>query len=422
MGAGAAPGSVRSRRVATPRSHATARLALLGLTLACGCSLLSAADEESAPPTSVPPSEIPVPPPAPPAGAAPVLVTSESRGARAATKIERVTIESTPPTTRVVLALDGTAEPEVSLLVNQRLVIDVPGTTCESLPRVLEAPGDPLVERVRTGQHAAPAVKSRVVVDLRERADFTVRSQDQRIVVLLAPAGSGSAAAAAPSAANVILGAEPSGDARAAAPRVSVPPPGEPLPTPAVATPAAVEPAAVEPAVVEAPPAAVAGPIATPAAEPVEAAPPPPSSEALVEATPVPVPAPSPSDEPVSPSPAPAVEPLAPVTEASPSPPPLASPATESAPAAPLVEATRAPGRISIDFTEADVRTVIDLIAAAGGYRVIFTPEVAGTVSITLVDRPWEDALATVLRAKQLREVRHEDVMLVSPTPRNGAR
>ena len=89
-----------------------------------------------------------------------------------------------------------------------------------------------------------------------------------------------------------------------------------------------------------------------------------------------------------------------------------------------MVEATRSAKRISIDFTEADVRTVIDLIAAAGGYRVIFTPEVAGTISITLVDRPWEDALATVLRAKQLREVRHDDVMLVSPVPRgqNGAR
>jgi type IV pilus assembly protein PilQ len=74
--------------------------------------------------------------------------------------------------------------------------------------------------------------------------------------------------------------------------------------------------------------------------------------------------------------------------------------------------------RISIDFTETDVRTVIDLVAAAGGYRVIFTPEVAGSISITLVDRPWEDALATVLRARRLREVRHEDVMLVSPVAR----
>jgi len=71
--------------------------------------------------------------------------------------------------------------------------------------------------------------------------------------------------------------------------------------------------------------------------------------------------------------------------------------------------------RISIDFTETDVRTVIELIASAGGYQVIFTPDVAGVITVTLVDRPWEDALQTVLRAKMLREVRHEDLMLVSP-------
>jgi type II secretory pathway component HofQ len=61
------------------------------------------------------------------------------------------------------------------------------------------------------------------------------------------------------------------------------------------------------------------------------------------------------------------------------------------------------------------VRTVIQLIASAGGYQVMFTPEVGGTISISLVDRPWEDALMTVLRARRLREVRQDDVMLVSP-------
>ncbi|MBY0274946.1 hypothetical protein K2Z84_06375, partial [Candidatus Binatia bacterium] len=85
----------------------------------------------------------------------------------------------------------------------------------------------------------------------------------------------------------------------------------------------------------------------------------------------------------------------------------------------PAVAATRTTSkRISIDFTEADVRTVIELIAAAGGYHVLFTPDVGGTITISLVDRPWEDALVTVLRAKRLREVRHEDVMLVSPIGR----
>jgi type IV pilus assembly protein PilQ len=100
----------------------------------------------------------------------------------------------------------------------------------------------------------------------------------------------------------------------------------------------------------------------------------------------------------------------APITASTPDPTP---------PLVPQARETRAGGkRISIDFTEADVRTVIELIASAGGYKVLFTPEVGGTVTISVVDRPWEDALATALRARRLREVRHEDVMLVSPAGR----
>ena len=48
-------------------------------------------------------------------------------------------------------------------------------------------------------------------------------------------------------------------------------------------------------------------------------------------------------------------------------------------------------------------------------YRRNFVPGGTYFFTVTLVDRPWEDALQTVLRAKMLREVRHEDLMLVSP-------
>jgi hypothetical protein len=105
-------------------------------------------------------------------------------------------------------------------------------------------------------------------------------------------------------------------------------------------------------------------------------------------------------------------------TATKPATPPLAAePSPAASPAvAPAVAPTRAASkRISIDFNDADVRTVIQLIASAGGFQVMFAPEVGGTITISLVDRPWEDALATVLRAKRLREVRHDDVMLVSP-------
>jgi len=363
---------------------------LLALTVLCGCGLWATRDDEAPPPADTASA------PAARAEARPLPASLPP-----ATRIERVTIEPAPPSSRVVIELDGFVEPEVSLLVNHRLVLDVPDTTSETLPRVIEASGDPLVERVRVGQHAAPATKSRVVIDLRTRADFTVRAQGDRIVVLLAPGGSGpvlGAADAAPAdAPHFLLDAEPS-----AAPPA---PPELPEPT---ATPAWTS----APSASESPSATPAPP--EPSASPSPEAPAATAGEAA-SATPVELEAPA-----AVPAPAETAElataPLEPLVEAT----------RARADDATLAVAASAPAtqgkRISIDFTETDLRTVIELIASAGGYRVMFTPEVAGVVSVTLVDRDWEDALTTVLRAKQLREVRHEDVMLVSPQPRgNGA-
>ena len=153
-----------------------AAVGLLALALTFGCSAAATHDEGASAPGS-----LAVPPP--PAAAAP----SAPRAPQTATRIDRISIESAPPTTRVVLQLDGSVEPEVSLLENRRLVIDVPNTTCAALPRVVEGAGDALVERVRTGQHGPPENKSRIVIDLRQRADFSVRAQGDRIVAWLSP-------------------------------------------------------------------------------------------------------------------------------------------------------------------------------------------------------------------------------------------
>lgn len=74
-----------------------------------------------------------------------------------------------------------------------------------------------------------------------------------------------------------------------------------------------------------------------------------------------------------------------------------------------------ASGTVTIDFRDAEVRTVIDLVVNVGGYDVIFTPDVRGSITIRLVDRPWEEALQTILDRKKLRATRHADLILVSP-------
>jgi type IV pilus assembly protein PilQ len=72
-------------------------------------------------------------------------------------------------------------------------------------------------------------------------------------------------------------------------------------------------------------------------------------------------------------------------------------------------------GRLSIDFHDADLRTVIDLIAAVGGYDVVFAPEVQGRLSVKIDDRPGEEALGTILQEKHLRATLREDWIDISP-------
>src|SRR5690348_13032617 len=132
-------------------------LVLLALSLLGGCSLWSTRGSDPEPPPPARATEHAAVAPLTPAPSTPAPAA-----AHPATRIEHIAVETEPNSTRVVIDLDGFVEPEVSLLVNQRLVLDVPGTTCQALPREIDVAGDPLVERVRTGQHAAPAVKSRV--------------------------------------------------------------------------------------------------------------------------------------------------------------------------------------------------------------------------------------------------------------------
>jgi hypothetical protein len=70
---------------------------------------------------------------------------------------------------------------------------------------------------------------------------------------------------------------------------------------------------------------------------------------------------------------------------------------------------------VSIEFKDTDVRTVLDLVARAGGHRVIFLPEVKGRVTVKALDRPWRDVFAEILRKARLESVEHEDLLLVEP-------
>jgi type IV pilus assembly protein PilQ len=60
------------------------------------------------------------------------------------------------------------------------------------------------------------------------------------------------------------------------------------------------------------------------------------------------------------------------------------------------------PGRMSIDVQGADVRTVLRAISEFSGRNIVVGHDVKGTVSVTIRDMPWRDALVSILRSHGL--------------------
>ena len=71
--------------------------------------------------------------------------------------------------------------------------------------------------------------------------------------------------------------------------------------------------------------------------------------------------------------------------------------------------------RISLDFKEVEITDVLRLIAEVSDLNVIAGDEVAGTVTLRLVDVPWDQALDVVLLTKNLGFMRIGNVLRVAP-------
>jgi type IV pilus assembly protein PilQ len=71
--------------------------------------------------------------------------------------------------------------------------------------------------------------------------------------------------------------------------------------------------------------------------------------------------------------------------------------------------------RISLDFKDADIGNILRLIAEVSDLNVIAGEEVTGTVTIRLVDVPWDQALDVILLTKGLGFVRVGNVLRIAP-------
>jgi len=71
--------------------------------------------------------------------------------------------------------------------------------------------------------------------------------------------------------------------------------------------------------------------------------------------------------------------------------------------------------RISLDFKDVDIADVLRLIAEVSDLNVIAGDEVAGKVTIRLVDVPWDQALDIILLTKGLGFMRIGNVLRIAP-------
>jgi type IV pilus assembly protein PilQ len=87
--------------------------------------------------------------------------------------------------------------------------------------------------------------------------------------------------------------------------------------------------------------------------------------------------------------------------------------------AAAALEAALAPGsggagaRINLDLVDADVHNVLRLIAEVADVNIVTDDSVSGSVTLRLVDVPWQDALQAVLASKGLAATWLDDAVVV---------
>lgn len=70
---------------------------------------------------------------------------------------------------------------------------------------------------------------------------------------------------------------------------------------------------------------------------------------------------------------------------------------------------------INIDLVSANIHNVFRLISNVGKVNVVTSDDVEGTVTVRLIEVPWDQALAAVLQSKSLGAVQYGNILRVAP-------
>ena len=71
--------------------------------------------------------------------------------------------------------------------------------------------------------------------------------------------------------------------------------------------------------------------------------------------------------------------------------------------------------RVSLEFSDADIRKILQLIAEVSNMNFIIGDDVSGTISIKLVNVPWDQALDVILETKGLEKRQEGNIMYIKP-------
>jgi type IV pilus assembly protein PilQ len=71
--------------------------------------------------------------------------------------------------------------------------------------------------------------------------------------------------------------------------------------------------------------------------------------------------------------------------------------------------------KISLDFKDADIRSIFRLIADISKFNLIISDDVSGRVTIKLDDVPWDQAFAIILQSKSLWFEKYGNIVRIAP-------
>ena len=304
--------------------------------------------------------------------------SSDSKSANASFEsIQQVRLAEDAGKTEVVVLGSGHLSYHVSRLANpDRVVLDFESAHLKTSDKNIASNLDP-VRDIRLAQFT-PEV-SRVVIDLRQPARYTVSAEGNSVKLVFAanPGPSGASKPAPPEPPSNVSTAKAMEPASSAPVAKAEPKTGE-IPAPAAVLPAALTQSTASLAAQEAGSSTPAAISASSAATAAAAAPAPPAAAT----TPTPVVAP------VSVSQPPAREAVGPLVNGqSPAPAPSGKYSGEP---------------ISVNLKDVDLKDFFRLIHEISGLNVVLDPNVKGTLTIVLDDLPWDQALDIVLKNNSL--------------------